>query len=156
MSNFVQLRELKIQQDQAIREYWRDVQGTAGVIRQGFADYLQLPDETYVVDGGEVPYVKIAKRENGKHKEVMLHELDGENSWLDFSIGLTVDRARNTYPKNTIYTNLKLKKIDDGYQVTFSDHGVTLDVNGVDGQVDFSAVYDQIFKGLQAYLSYRP
>ncbi len=158
MSRFLQLRELQSSQNDAIREYWRDVQGTAGVIRQGFSDYMELPSEIYTDSSSreERQYVKLAKFEGGEFKDARLHELSGEDSWLDFSLGLTIDKELNTYPKKTLFTKLRLKKEDGGYHVTSPDHPFSIKASGTDGQADFSELYENIFQILRKHLSYKP
>ncbi|MFI8394184.1 MULTISPECIES: hypothetical protein [Pseudomonas] len=157
MSRFLQLRELKTKQDDAISEYWRDLQGTVGVIREGFSNFLELPETTYLDnERNETPYVRIAKVVNGDYKYVMLHELPGKDGFLEFAIGLTLDRGVSTYPKQTIFTSLKLKKEEGGYLVTSSENNLTHRSSGSGLDADFSGLYESLFDILRKHLSYRP
>jgi hypothetical protein len=157
MSRFLQLRELKNKQEELISEYWRDLQGTAGVIRKGFSDFLELPNETFLDDDrNETPYVRIAKVVNGDYKYVMLHELPGQDAFLEFSIGLTLDRDVNTYPKKTVFTFLRMKKEEGGYLVTSPDNNLTVKASGSGLDADFSGLYESLFEILRKHFSYRP
>lgn len=157
MSRFAQLRQLKQKQDEAIREYWHDLQGTAGVIRKGFSDYLELPHEFYRdEDGDEVPYVRLAKKVNGEYKYVMLHELPGQDSFLEFYIGLTIDRDVNTYPKQNVFTFLRMKKEEGGYLVVSQENNISLMISISDGTADFSVLYEAMFELLKNHFSFKP
>ncbi|PIF47790.1 hypothetical protein CLU80_0010 [Pseudomonas sp. 29] len=154
MSRFLQLRDLKKAQDDSIREYWHDLQGMAGVIWRGFSDYLQLPHEVYLDENREeTPYVRIAKKVGGEYKYVMLHELPGQDLFLEFSIGLTLDRDVNTYPKQTIFTSLRMKKEGGGYLVVSPENNLTIKISDAGGGFDFSELYAALFELLQAHFS---
>lgn len=157
MSRFQQLRELKQKQDDAIREYWNDLQGTVGVIRKGFSDYLELPNDFYLnEDREETPYVRFAKKVGGDYKYVMLHELPGQDSFLEFALGLTLDRDVNVYPKQTVFTSLKIKREAGGYLVESPENSISLRISGGVVNPDFSDLYEALFDILRKHFSYKP
>ena len=70
MSRFLQLREERVKQRQAMSDYYNDLQGVAGAIRQGFEDYLELPESTYLDDKREdAQYVQAHRRCSRRARE---------------------------------------------------------------------------------------
>ncbi|WP_445572101.1 hypothetical protein [Pseudomonas sp. E102] len=157
MSRFVQLREERNNQRRALADYYNDLQGVAGVIRQGFEDYLDLPEETYLDNNrDEQRYVQIGRVESGAFKRCTLHDLPGEDSWLSFAVALTIDSASNSFPKQIIHTSLKLKKESGGYLVTSDELGNSVRASSSHGSPDFSGLYEDIYQAIKKYFSYRP
>lgn len=157
MSRFLQLREERVKQRQAMSDYYHDLQGVAGAIRQGFEDYLELPESTYLDDKREeAQYVQLGRVEGGKFKRCMLHELPGADSLLSFSLALTLDQERNAFPKQTLYTSLKLKKESGGYLVTSDEHAISVRASAESASPDFSALYEDVYQIIRKHFSYRP
>jgi hypothetical protein len=157
MSRFEQLRGLYKEQDDAVSEYWGELRRTVSLIKQGFGNYLELPEREYEGDdGGMVSYVKIARFENGEFIESGLHELRGENSALKFALGLAVDLSHRTYPKSTLYTNLNIKKEPGGYQIASDDSDISISIAGEIGAADFTPLYEAVFQLLKGHFQRRP
>lgn len=154
MSRFQQLRESRTEQRRALFDYYNDLRGTVGVITQGFEDYLELPVAAYIDDDSkEQRYVQLGKIENNSFKEARVHELKGEDTWLDFAILLTIDEQINAYPKQSLYTAIKVRKSADGYHVQIGDYEAVVPDSS---ELDFSAVYEEIFQRTMNFFSFRP
>lgn len=157
MSRFEQLRGWHTEQRRAVLDYWNSLQRMAEVFRQGYARYLEAPEDGWRdSDGNERPYVVIANKAGNEYKDVSYHDLNGADSWLDFHIGVVMDQAANQYPKKRLYTHLQIKKEEGGYRV--KSDGPTFELKVSDGAngPDFDEVYDRLFEAVRKNLSYRP
>jgi hypothetical protein len=157
MSRFEQLRGWQSEQEKAVSQYWDDLRDAVSRIWVGFAEYLELPQSEYeALNGERHHYVKLARVENGKYIESNTHELVGKNSALEFCLGLTVDASVGTFPKTTVYTQLKIKKEPGGYLVTSDQHSFSVKASGTSNTADFDPVYEEVFQLLRKHFTLRP
>lgn len=157
MSRFEQLRGWHTDQRKSILEYWDSLVLTAEVFRQGYAKYLEAPDEGWRdPEGVRRDYVVLANKVGSKFEDVSYNKLSGADSWLDFHIGVVLDQSANQYPKKRIYTHLQMKKEQGGFIVKSDAPTFSAKVsNGPDGP-DFDEAYFHLFEAVRDNLSYRP
>jgi hypothetical protein len=156
MSRYEDLRSAFNKQEEEEREYWQGLQQRAALITKDLALFLEYPENDYL-DLDEVTKRRYVYMTNPGKKEEVRHftDLEGSRGAIDFDIIITLEVARDTFPKSLFRIAMHIGAVDGILRVWSDASSVKADI--VPNQPSsYQVLYQQIFEVLKTQLAVRP